>query len=196
MGHSQASKQTTHDRLVSIAAERFCELGIDGLSIANLMKEAGLTHGGFYKHFESRDQLVAEALAAAFRRSEDPQGSHRANFTTLVDEYLSPEHRDGVGTGCAVGALVSDIGRVQGEARELYTRKLRANFSGIATLLGDAQDTEKRAQAIVAFSAMVGALGLARGAADEALSLEILSTVQRFLLDSFGGDSEAPAQPT
>lgn len=66
MGHSQASKQATHDRIVSIAAERFCELGIDGLSIADLMKEAGLTHGGFYKHFESRDQLVVEALMSLF----------------------------------------------------------------------------------------------------------------------------------
>lgn len=187
MGHSQASKQSTHERIVAIAAERFCELGLDGLSIANLMKEAGLTHGGFYKHFDSRDQLVAEALEAAFKRSEDPQRSHRADFTSLVGEYLSPEHRDGVGTGCAVGALVSDIGRVEGEARELYTRKLRGNFKGIAALLGGA-DGEKRKEAIVAFSAMVGALGLSRACADDQLSGEILATVQQFLLDSFGED--------
>ena len=187
MGHSQASKQSTHERIVAIAAERFCELGLDGLSIANLMKEAGLTHGGFYKHIDSRDQLVAEALDAAFKRSEDPQRSHRANFPTLVSEYLSPEHRDGVGTGCAVGALVSDIGRVEGEARELYTNKLRANIKGIARLLGG-DDEEKRKQAMVAFSAMVGALGLSRACADDALSREILTTVQAFLLASFGED--------
>ena len=184
MGHSQASKQNTHDRIVSIASERFCELGLDGLSIANLMKEAGLTHGGFYKHFESRDQLVAEALGTAFQRSEAPERTHPADFPTLVSEYLSAEHRDGVGSGCAVGALVSDIGRVQGEARELYTRKLRANFKGIAALLGDS-DGSRRKEAIVAFSAMVGALGLARASDDEALSLEILDSVQSFLLDSF-----------
>lgn len=184
MGHSQASKQSTHERIVAIAAERFCELGLDGLSIANLMKEAGLTHGGFYKHFESRDQLVAEAMDAALKRSESRP---RANFNTLVSDYLSPEHRDGVGTGCAVGALVSDIGRVEGEARELYTNKLRANFRGIAHLLGGVEG-EKRKQAVVAFSAMVGALGLARACADEEMSREILATVQEFLTASFGED--------
>lgn len=184
MGHSQASKQSTHERIVAIAAERFCELGLDGLSIANLMKEAGLTHGGFYKHFESRDQLVAEALDTAFKRSETPQ---RKDFNTLVSDYLSPEHRDGVGTGCAVGALVSDIGRVEGEARELYTNKLNANFKGIARLLGG-EDGETRKQAMVAFSAMVGALGLARACADEELSREILTSVQEFLLGSFSED--------
>lgn len=138
MGHSQASKQATHDRIVSIAAERFCELGIDGLSIADLMKEAGLTHGGFYKHFESRDQLVVEALDVAFQRSENPDRTYKATFDKLVSEYLSQEHRDSVGTGCAVGALVSDIGRVEGEARELYTRKLKANIKGISALVGAA----------------------------------------------------------
>jgi len=187
MGHSQASKQSTHERIVAIAAERFCELGLDGLSIANLMKEAGLTHGGFYKHFESRDQLVAEALDAAFKRSEDPQRTHRADFPSLVSEYLSPEHRDGVGSGCAVGALVSDIGRVEGEARELYTRKLRSNVKGIGHLLGG-DNGEKRQQAIIAFSAMVGALGLSRACADDELSREILATVRDFLLDTFSED--------
>jgi len=187
MGHSQASKQNTHERIVNLAAERFCELGLDGLSIANLMKEAGLTHGGFYKHFESRDQLVAEALDAAFKRSENPEKLSRDSFQAMVGDYLSPEHRDGVGTGCAVGALVSDIGRVEGEARELYTRKLSGNFKGIAKLLGGSEG-EKRKEAIVAFSAMVGALGLARATGDDALSREILATVQQFLLDSFGED--------
>ncbi|HID9776568.1 TPA: TetR/AcrR family transcriptional regulator [Pseudomonas aeruginosa] len=188
MGHSQASKQATHDRIVSIAAERFCELGIDGLSIADLMKEAGLTHGGFYKHFESRDQLVVEALDVAFQRSENPDRTYKATFDKLVSEYLSQEHRDSVGTGCAVGALVSDIGRVEGEARELYTRKLKANIKGISTLVGGG-NSEKRAEAIVAFSTMVGALGLSRAVADDELSQEILSTVQAFLRNTFGAES-------
>ena len=185
MGHSRAAKQSNHERIVALAAERFCELGIDGLSIANLMKEAGLTHGGFYKHFESRDQLVAEALETAFRRSEKTPAP---GFDRLVSEYLSPEHRDGVGTGCAVAALVSDIGRVEGEARERYTRKLQANIRGIAALLGSADET-RRSQAIVAFSAMVGALGLARAVTDEQFSEEILSSVRTYLLEQFGADA-------
>lgn len=184
MGHSRASKQATHERIVSIAAERFCELGIDGLSIANLMKEAGLTHGGFYKHFESRDQLVAEALDAALQRSDDPQRASKASFAIFVSAYLSHAHRDAIGTGCALGALVNDIGRVEGEARELYTHRLNASFAFLAKQLCVTEGTG-RAEAIVAFSAMVGALGLSRAVADEALSREILDTMLAYLLNNF-----------
>lgn len=189
MGHSQASKESTHDRIVEIAAERFCELGIDGLSIANLMKEAGLTHGGFYKHFASRDELVAEALASAFKRSEAPPRATQVTFKSLVSEYLSDSHRDAVGTGCAVGALVNDVGRLQGEAKDLYTQKVKANLRGISRLIGQSEKQAVSADAIVAFCAMVGALGLSRAVSNDKLSKEILSVVSQFLLHSF-----SPAQ--
>lgn len=174
MGHSRASKQATHERVVNIAAQRFCERGLEGVSIADLMKEAGLTHGGFYKHFDSREQLVSEALTAAFNRSK---ATPRRTLETLLTQYLSTEHRDAPGAGCAVGALVNDIGRSEAGARDLYTQKLLANIDGIARLLGS-EDHAKRAEAIVLFSAMVGAIGLARAVSDEGLSQEILDTVR------------------
>lgn len=184
MGHSQANKQSTHERIVGIAAERFCELGIEGLSIANLMKEAGLTHGGFYKHFESREQLVTEALNSALQRSRAQTRSYQAHFPALVSKYLSPEHRDNLSHGCAIGALISDIGRVQNQARTLYTQTLQSNLNHLQSLLSDKHAT-KRGEAIMAFSAMVGALGLSRAVNDQALSDEILACVETYLLEHF-----------
>jgi TetR/AcrR family transcriptional repressor of nem operon len=181
MGHSQASKKATHERVVSIAARRFREDGIDGLSIADLMKEAGLTHGGFYKHFDSKEQLIEEALTVAFKGAEDSKGTYQSSIDQLITEYLSFAHRDAIGTGCAVSALVNDIGRAEEGARMLYTHKLLANFGGIARLLGG-EDQAKRSEAIVMFSTLVGALGLARAVAEDDLSKEILSTVRDALL--------------
>jgi TetR/AcrR family transcriptional regulator, transcriptional repressor for nem operon len=186
MGHSQADKAKTHERIVAIAARRFREAGLDGMSIADLMKEAGLTHGGFYKHFQSREDLVQQALAAALQSSASPDSSGapagEPTYVNTIDAYLSPRHRDAVGSGCAVAALVSDVGRAGAETKALLTRKIRRNFEDLQ-LLGGAPDATGRARAIVAFSAMAGALGLARAVDDEALGAEILETVRTFLID-------------
>lgn len=191
MGHSQTQKQQTHERIVELAAQRFRELGLDGLSITNLMKEVGLTHGGFYKHFESRDELVAEALATAFESSGRTGKS--ASYKALLAAYLSKKHRDAPGTGCAVGALVNDMGRAPEDARALYTAEVRTNLSNIAKLLAaasdgaDVGDADHDAGALVTLSALIGALGLARAVDDPALSGKILATVQGFLLTQFDG---------
>ncbi|WP_454741278.1 TetR/AcrR family transcriptional regulator [Cupriavidus necator] len=183
MGHSQTQKQETHERIVQLAAQRFRELGLEGLSIANLMKEVGLTHGGFYKHFESRDHLVAEALATALESSNSQARTGKtATFQALVAAYLSKRHRDSPGTGCAIGALVNDMGRAGEEARALYTAQVRKSLSRIGQRLSATDDSGHDAEAIVALSAMVGALGLARAVDDPALSGKILATVQDYLL--------------
>ena len=110
MGYSKAQKARTHKRIVAIASKRFREKGLAGFGIAELMKEAGLTVGGFYKHFDSRDHLVAEAVNSAFggwkrrvdaAKSSGPPVSHEK----LIDEYLSEAHRDNPGSGCAFSAL-------------------------------------------------------------------------------------------
>ena len=110
MGYSQAQKEKTHKRIVAIASKRFRERGLAGFGIAELMKEAGLTVGGFYKHFDSRDDLVAEAVSSAFgvwQRRVDAAKSGRppVSFTDLIDDYLSDVHRKNPGTGCAFSAL-------------------------------------------------------------------------------------------
>jgi len=104
VGHSKAEKTETHKRIVKIASKRFREDGLAGVGISELMKEAGLTVGGFYKHFDSRDDLVAEAVSSAFgtwKRQKDAAASGGApvSYEKLIDEYLDEWHRDNPGTG-------------------------------------------------------------------------------------------------
>src|ERR1700681_217909 len=102
MGHSKADKDESHDRIVQVAAARFRETGVDGVGVADLMKEAGLTHGGFYRHFASRDELVAEAIEQALRDGGVAVDAlaklEHAPLATLVDAYLSAVHRDNLAT--------------------------------------------------------------------------------------------------
>ena len=113
MGYSQAQKERTHKRIVAIASKRFREKGLAGLGIADLMKEAGLTVGGFYKHFDSRDELVAEALSDAFgtwqRQKEAAESSGKPlSFEKLIDDYVSDVHRKNPGAGCAFSPLAPE----------------------------------------------------------------------------------------
>src|ERR1700690_296569 len=100
MGYSKSEKAETHPRIVSVAAKRFRELGLEGIGVADVMKEAGVTVGGFYKHFHSRDELVVEALATAFL-DLDHWEEHTEDITKALENYLSEEHRDAPGAGCA-----------------------------------------------------------------------------------------------
>jgi TetR/AcrR family transcriptional repressor of nem operon len=188
MGHSRADKAQTHERLVEAAAKRFRERGLDGISLADLMKELGLTHGGFYKHFASRDALVAEAVEHAFSESgravanlADANG--HIDLTRYVDFYLSEAHRDAPGNGCAVSALSADISR-RGEATQArYRERMDETFNRVgAEFPGDAK--AQRKQAIEFMTRMYGALLIARGAGDSDLSREVLETVREQLLAS------------
>src|SRR5258705_3597694 len=120
MGHSRRDKQTTHDWIVSVAAKRFRERGLEGIGVADVMKEAGVTVGGFYKHFGSRDELVVEALATAFK-DLDVWEEHTADMAEILQNYPTEAHRDAPGTGCAMGALLGDMTRGSKTARALYT---------------------------------------------------------------------------
>jgi TetR/AcrR family transcriptional repressor of nem operon len=191
MGHSQARKQQTHEQIVQTAARRFRESGVDGVSIANLMKEAGLTHGGFYKHFESRDDLVAEALACALDVSAQRQQTTQApSFARFVQSYLSTTHRDAVGEGCAMAALVNDVARSRDDARTLYTEHFKQTLGKVGDLIGG-EDAQARAKAIVIFSALSGALGIARALNDEALSAQVLEHVSSYLIEQFGSSAQS-----
>jgi TetR/AcrR family transcriptional repressor of nem operon len=185
MGHSKVDKAKTHKRIVAIASKRFREKGLAGVGIADLMKEAGLTVGGFYKHFNSRDDLVAEAVGSAlgrWKRQVDAaaSGGPPVTYEALVDNYLSKTHRNHLGTGCPVGALAEDIARSGKQARALVTRQIRDDIELIATLIRDTNGKSEgaaRAQAILTYCALVGAIAVARAVSDEQLSREILKTV-------------------
>jgi TetR/AcrR family transcriptional regulator, transcriptional repressor for nem operon len=171
MGHSRQDKADSHDRVVRVAAARLRESGLDGPGVADLMKEAGLTHGGFYRHFGSRDDLVAEAveyMKDQFERrlTEVADGG----LGELFDGYLSGAHRDAPATGCAVVAIGGDIARADDRARASYTRQVRLYLDLIGGLLEEENASGARARAIVTLSTMVGAMLLARAVNDDGLS--------------------------
>jgi TetR/AcrR family transcriptional regulator, transcriptional repressor for nem operon len=186
MGHSKAEKAETHKRIVKIASKRFREDGLAGVGIADLMKDAGLTVGGFYKHFDSRDDLVAEAVSSAFggwkrRMDAAAPGGPPVSYAKVIDEYLNQAHRDSPGTGCAFGALAGEIARSDKRTRALATEQVGNDLQLIAGLLPGKDKRAARSKAILTFSALVGALSLARAVSDDVLSLEILKTVAELL---------------
>jgi TetR/AcrR family transcriptional repressor of nem operon len=186
MGYSKAQKAKTHKRIVAIASKRFREKGLEGFGIAELMKEAGLTVGGFYKHFDSRDQLVAEAVGSAFgawqrRVDAAASGGPPVSLAELIDAYVSDVHRKNPGTGCAFSALAPEIARSDKRTRALTSKQVRNDIELLAGLLPGKDQRDARSRAILTFSALVGAMALARAVSDESLSREILRTVAEHL---------------
>jgi TetR/AcrR family transcriptional regulator, transcriptional repressor for nem operon len=186
MRHSKAEKAKTHQRIVAIASKRFREKGLAGIGIADLMKEAGLTVGGFYKHFDSRDALVAEAVDRAlelWKRQVDAaaSGGPPVTYESLVNEYLSEAHRNHPGAGCPVSALAGDLAR-----SDKRTRQPENSGQHRVARNSDSQDEQEdegsaRSQAVLTYCVLVGAIGMARAVSDEELSREILKTVAKRL---------------
>ena len=186
MGHSKAQKAKTHERIVKLASKMFREEGLAGVGIAELMKEAGLTVGGFYKHFDSRDDLVAEAVGSAFggwqrRMDASASGGTPLSYESLIDDYLNEAHRDNPGTGCAFGALAGEIARSDKRTRALASEQLENDLQLIAGLLPGEHKPAARSKAILTMSSLVGAMSLARAVSDRELSHEILNTVGAIL---------------
>jgi TetR/AcrR family transcriptional regulator, transcriptional repressor for nem operon len=191
MGHSKASKANTHARLVQAAAAQFKERGVDGISLSDLMKDLDLTHGGFYKHFASRDELVAEALELALTESgqamRDRLLGEKSDLAGFVDFYLNEAHRDGRAAGCAVAALAGDAPRKGAGVQAQFRRQIDTNLGVLSEALrreGAADDS--RAAALLMLSALYGALVMARAVGDSSLSNEVLRTVRTRVL-TLGG---------
>jgi TetR/AcrR family transcriptional repressor of nem operon len=180
---SKAEKEKTHERIVEIASRQIREQGLDGPAVAEVMEAAGLTHGGFYKHFGSRDDLIAEAteeaLAASERQVHVLTDGVRDPLTAFVDWYLSGGHRDAPGAGCAVAVLGDDARRADERVRSAYGAQVERYVEHLERFLGGGEDGRQRA--IVALSALVGAITLARAVDDEALVDEITTAVRAAL---------------
>src|ERR1700691_5024462 len=181
MGYSKSDKAETHTRIVRVAAKRFRERGLEGIGVADVMKEAGVTVGGFYKHFGSRDELVVEALATAFK-DLDVWEEHTADMAHLLQNYLTEAHRDAPGTGCAMGALVGDMTRGSKSARALYTARVKRSLAFFRALLPSSQRPDTAGGAVLILSALLGALNLSRAVSDANLSREILHRVREELI--------------
>jgi TetR/AcrR family transcriptional repressor of nem operon len=185
MGHSRADKEASHARIVERAARRFRERGLDGIGVADLMREAGLTHGGFYRHFDSRDALVEQALEAALAegeaRMEAAFGRPRP-FRAIVEGYLSPKHRDEVAAGCALAALAPDVARARPEVRGAFARQVERTAATLQRALAAEGRPASRADALAVLTALTGALALSRAVEDPALSAEVLAAAKARLL--------------
>ncbi|WP_342452967.1 TetR/AcrR family transcriptional regulator [Pararoseomonas indoligenes] len=187
MTRAQAAENRA--RVVETAARLFREHGFDGIGVDSLMREAGLTHGGFYKNFESKDALAAEACtqamdAAAERWAALIEASGPDALARLADQYLSPAHRDRPGGGCTVAALAAEAGRRPGPLRATFGRGLRATLERLSRIMPGRSEAARRERAVAAYAGLVGTLVLARAAADHPeLSDEILAAGRR----AFGG---------
>jgi TetR/AcrR family transcriptional regulator, transcriptional repressor for nem operon len=181
MRHSKEDKAASHDRIVTVAAARIRESGTEQPGVAEIMRAAGLTHGGFYKHFGSRDELIAEAVERALTDSESrvPELTAGAKnpLAAFADAYLSVAHRDDPATGCGVVALGADMPRVGGPAQEAYRAQVERYLAHLQQLLGD-DDEATRSRATVTLSAMVGAVMIARALGPTPRSEEILRVVR------------------
>ena len=182
MGYSQQQKAENHGKILAIAARRFRELGLDGLGVVALMKEAGLTHGGFYSHFASRDDLVAQVLGFAFQ--EDAERLARAMgrrdgpiLARFLDIYLSQAHRDAPGMGCTLAAVAGEASRKDAVVRALFDRRIGTFSRELAKTAGLEQP-----KIMMVLSAAVGALALSRAVSDKTLSSAILSATKEELL--------------
>jgi TetR/AcrR family transcriptional repressor of nem operon len=167
-----------HENILDAASQMFRQSGFDGVSVAAVMKAAGLTHGGFYAHFESKDALAAASVERALTETLDlvEQASETAApLTAFVTAYLSAGHRDDLATGCTMVALASEIARAEGPVRRTFTAQVRSLIERAADTLLPAVRTNARAEAIVTMSTLVGALLIARAVDDPALSAEILA---------------------
>lgn len=176
------------ERIVETAARLFRQKGYDGIGVVDLMKSAGLTHGGFYGHFASKEDLLAEATAHAFKKSvgrwrERAAAAPNAPATAMAsigDSYLSARHRDGPELGCSITSLGPDIARLGPKVRQALTEGAKGQIAVLEELV-PGEDAAKRRQALAAYAAMVGAIVLARAVDDEAMSLEILEAVRESL---------------
>jgi TetR/AcrR family transcriptional regulator, transcriptional repressor for nem operon len=183
MRQSREEKARTHERIVEIASQRIREAGIEGPAVAEIMQAAGLTHGGFYKHFGSRDDLVAEAADRAFADGERSFHEVTAGapdpLAAFVDWYVSADHRDDPAAGCPVVALGDDVRRCDDRVRAAYRRQVERYLAELERLLGGGEDARRRAT--VALSTLVGSIMLARAVDHEELSDEILRDVRAAL---------------
>jgi TetR/AcrR family transcriptional repressor of nem operon len=180
MGHSQAEKAQNRERILAEASQQLRRDGLESVSVGALMKSVGLTHGGFYGHFENRSALLVEALRRALVEGEANAKAQAPgpgeSLSGIVRSYLSRSHRDARDSGCAVAALVSDVARADDASRAVMTGYVESFIASVAeTLAGDEE------QAMVAVSAMVGALALSRVVTDPARSDAILKSVRDHL---------------
>jgi TetR/AcrR family transcriptional regulator, transcriptional repressor for nem operon len=187
---SRAQAEEHRRQVLDAAAARVRERGADAVTVPELMAAAGLTHGGFYRHFRSKEDLVEQASRAAYAekiremdrlRADSPDGSEARR--AFIERYLSVEHRDAAGRGCGIAALAGDVARVGTDSplRQAYLDGIRNMIDKLAELGGRSAHGER--EALIELSVLAGALMLARASAGDHLSERILDAARSFLVE-------------
>jgi len=177
---SREQATQNRERIVDAAAQLFRERGFEGIGLADMMKTVGLTHGGFYGHFSSKEELLAQACACALTRTHEGW-SRRADsvpddpLSSIAGAYLSRRHRDDPGSGCVLAALGPDVARHGPGVRRAVTEGLCSAFDLLTGLVAGKSKAARRQKAISIYASMVGAMIMARVVDDRALSDEILN---------------------
>jgi TetR/AcrR family transcriptional repressor of nem operon len=174
MRYEKGRRDASRNRIMEIAAERFRDDGIAASGLATIMSEAGLTNGAFYPHFQSKAQLVRESVVAAMETQSQQLREALASggLQGAMDAYLSKEHRDNPGKGCASAALLPELARQPPETREVYTDRFMSLVKQVAATLPPADDSEEAALGV--FATLIGTLQLARAVGNTELSDRIL----------------------
>jgi TetR/AcrR family transcriptional repressor of nem operon len=179
---SRAQADENRERILDTATRLFRERGIDGIGVADLMKSAGLTHGGFYGHFKSKDDLIAQACGRAVARM-------RENWTRVIDQapgdpldamadhYLSAKHRENVGRGCLMAALGAEVARQDSAVRHAVTEELKPFIDYLSKVVQGGTTGARRRKALALYASLVGAIVIARAVDDPVFSDEILHAV-------------------
>ena len=193
-------KEETRERILSAAANAFRAHGVDNVGVAEVMEQAGLTHGGFYAHFKSKDELVTAALQfamehSATRRFAHPESGDPPGLLAIAKQYLRPDHVQRRANGCAIAALSTELGRAESPAKP----EMAAAIDGLRKLLLErapgGSRGEREVQAAGTLAAMVGGIILARGMEGGEDAERFLANVKRFLGEAIGEDAPA-AKPS
>ena len=190
MRKSKQEAAKTRERIVTVAAEEFREHGIVATGLADLMSAAGLTHGGFYRHFDSKDELVKEASTAALTAILDGLAAvaagkrGRTGLKNVAAKYLSTEHRDHPREGCPLAALGSELARADAEIRDAATAGFLRLVGILAKQFDQTHPSEGKKKASVAAVTMIGALTMSRMVTDAALSKSLLRNALECLTNS------------
>lgn len=177
---SREEAAASRERILDVASKVFRERGLDGIGVADLMQEAGLTHGGFYGHFRSKEELMAMACARALSESLarwHKRAESGAPLSAIAKSYLSTRHRDDPGTGCPLPTLATDVARHGAPVRRAFTEGMDSLVDVLAEIVPGRTKALRRRKAISIFAAMVGAMALARAVDEARMSEEILNAV-------------------
>jgi TetR/AcrR family transcriptional repressor of nem operon len=191
MRRSKAEKQRTHTRIVQEAVRQFRAEGIQGVGIAELMRQVDLTHGGFYAHFKNKEALVAEVCREGLAETEDyfvqaaQQAAPGAELAAIIDFYLSAYHRDHPALGCVMPTLGGEIARHSAEVRTAFTEGYQRLLQQLVPWLANGAPEEQEDAAMALLSGLVGALLLARAVNDPALSERMLRVNRAFYEQTF-----------